>query len=164
MTKEEKVQKVVEEFLGKNYGETVEHFMLAALIEEKAGTHEYWSIINRASKKLLDCGKMIENIKGVGYRIVAPDDYTKQTARCLKQASNRVNKGNDILKNAPVRDMSMDGVQTYNQVADRMKILQAAVAGAKVEINMLSSKRQNPLALMPERSQNQRADKGVRYH
>ena len=99
-------------------------------------------------KKLLDCGKMIANVRGVGYRVVDPDDYTLQSAKCVVSGAKKINKGTKILSNAPVCDMSDEGRRKYNAVADRVKILQAAVSGARVEINMLSSKRENPLKLM----------------
>ena len=52
------------------------------------------------------------------------------------------------MRNAPVQKMSSAGLESYNLVNDRLHILQAAVAGAKVEINMLSQKRQHPLELV----------------
>lgn len=153
MNREEKVQAVVSEFLSKDYGETVEHFKISALIEERNGSKEYQYIVQKAQKRLLDCGKMIENVRGVGYKVVDPDDYTNQSAKCVISGARRINKGAKIIQNAPVQDMSPEGLQAYNTIADRMMILQATVAGAKVEINMLSGKRKNPLLAMSERSE-----------
>lgn len=152
MTKNEKVQKLVEAFLDKEYGVTLHHWEIAHIVQENERSNEYRSIVNKASKKLLDCGKMIENIRGVGYRVVAPDEYSNQSARCVVSGARRINKGAKIIRNAPVKDMTQDGVQAYNTIADKMRILQAAVAGAKVEINMLSNKRKNPLTVMLEDS------------
>ena len=56
-----------------------------------------------------------------------------------------------ILDNAPVQDMTQDGVQKYNTVSDRLHILRAAVTGAKVEIKMLNAKRENPLKVQATR-------------
>jgi hypothetical protein len=41
--------------------------------------------------------------------------------------------------------MTQMGAQKYNTVADRMRIMQAAIHGAKVEIKMLTAKRRNTL-------------------
>ena len=153
MDRQEKINKIVEAFLSKNYGETIEHFKLATLIEESVGSWEYRYIVKRAEKKLLDCGRMIENVRGAGYRVVNPDEYSSQSAKCVMSGARKINKGSKILLNAPVKDMSAEGVQAYNAITDRMKILQAAVSGARVEINMLSSKRENPLKQMTERTE-----------
>ncbi len=49
--------------------------------------------------------------------------------------------------NAPVQKMSPAGLESYNLVNDRLHLVRAAIAGAVVEVNMLSQKRPHPLAL-----------------
>ena len=154
MDRKEKIKIVVEEFLNKNYGETIEHFRLAALVEEGVNSWEYRYIISKASKMLLECGRAIENVKGVGYRVIYPDDYNGKTASLVRSGVNRINKGVKVLQSAPVKDMTQEGVQAYNAIYDRMKILQASVNGAGVEVSMLGAKRENPLKQMAERNQN----------
>lgn len=145
MTKEEKVKALVDAFINENYGSTIEHWKIAGIIEEKVGSQQYRSIVDRAKRDLLDSGKMIASVHGVGYRVVTPDEYTDQSARCVVSGARRIDKGTRILENAPVKDMTQHGVQRYNNISDRIHILQAAVCGAKVEIKMLNSKRENPL-------------------
>ena len=145
MTKEEKVKALVDAFINENYGSTIEHWKIAGIIEEKVGSQQYRSIVDRAKRDLLDSGKMIASVHGVGYRVVTPDEYTDQSARCVVSGARRIDKGTRILENAPVKDMTQHGVQRYNNISDRIRILQAAVCGAKVEIKMLNSKRENPL-------------------
>lgn len=152
MNRKEKVQALVEEFLGKDYGGSMTHYEIASVIEEREGSTKYRSIVETAKKKLLECGKMIENVRGVGYRVISPDEYTGQSAKCVVSGAKRIDKGTKILQNAPVKDMTQDGVSQYNMISDKIRILQAAVCGAKVEINMLSSKRENPLKRMSERA------------
>ena len=146
MTKQEKTKALVELFANEKYGATVEHFKIAATICEEYGSRNYNQIVAKAKKELLDSGKMITNVFGVGYRVVNPDEYTDQSARCVVLGARRIDKGMKILDNAPVKDMTQAGVQKYNTVADRIHILRAAVSGAKVEIKMLNAKRENPLA------------------
>ena len=144
MDRAEKIKTVVEEFLAKNYGETIEHFQIASLIGEKIGTQEYRYVVRKAEKKLLECGKMIANVRGVGYKVVDPDEYTGQSAKRVMNGARQIDYGAKILRNAPTKDMSQAGLQAYNAVNDRMMILQAALSGTKTEINMLSNKRQHP--------------------
>ena len=145
MTKEEKVKALVDAFINENYGSTIEHWKIAGIIDEKVGSQQYRSIVDRAKRDLLDSGKMIASVHGVGYRVVTPDEYTDQSARCVVSGARRIDKGTRILENAPVKDMTQYGVQRYNNISDRIHILQAAVCGAKVEIKMLNSKSENPL-------------------
>lgn len=44
-----------------------------------------------------------------------------------------------------VEDMSTVGLESYNRVNDRLHILQAAMTGSKVEITLLSKKREHPM-------------------
>ena len=145
LTKQEKVKALVEAFANESYGTTLEHFKIAAIIGEGYGTPKYQEIVTRAKKELLDSGKMIASVHGIGYRLVYPDEYTDQSARCVVSGARRIDKGVHILDSAPVKDMTQMGAQKYNTVADRMRIMQAAVHGAKVEIKMLTAKRKNPL-------------------
>ena len=145
MTKQDKIKALVDVFINEKYDATIEHWKIASIIGEPVGSQQYRQIVERAKKELLDCGKMITSVHGVGYRVVRPDEYTEQSARCVAIGARRINKGMKILDNAPVNDMTQDGVQRYNTIADRMRILKAAVTGAKVEIKMLNSKRENPL-------------------
>ena len=153
MDNSEQVKILVEEFVNKGYGGAMTHYEISRLVGVKEGTRRYQSIIDSAKKKLLEHGKMIDNVRGVGYRVIDPDEYTGQSARCVISGARRIDKGTKILQNAPVKDMSQEGVQTYNRVVDRMKILQAAICGAKVEINMLSSKREHPLLYARDRAE-----------
>lgn len=145
MTKEEKRKALVDAFLNEAYGTTFEHWKIAGIIGEQVGSPQYRQIVSSVKKELLDSGKMIASVHRVGYRIVNPDEYTDQSAKCVVSGARRIDKGTKILEHAPVKDMTMDGVQRYNAVSDRLRILKAAMCGAKVEIKMLNAKREHPL-------------------
>lgn len=144
MNKKEKAKALVEAFANEPYGTTFEHFKIAGIIGERYGSQQYSEIIQKAKKELEDCGKMIVNVFGVGYRIAYPDEYVDQSAKKVTDGARRIDMGVHILDNAPVKDMTQMGAQRYNVVSDRMRIMQATIHGAKVEIKMLS-KRTNPL-------------------
>ena len=145
MTRQEKTKALVEMFADKSYGEVIDHFTIAAVIEERYGTLGYGYVVEAAKKELLDSGKMIRNVRKVGYQVVPPDDYTAESVRRITRGAKQIDKGVKVLENAPVKDMTQDGVQRYNTIRDRTCILQASIHGAKVEIKMLSAKRTNPL-------------------
>ena len=145
MSKQEKIKALVEAFVNESYGATLEHFKIAAIIGEPYGSQRYGEIVSSAKKELEDSGKMIVSVFSVGYRLAYPDEYVDQSAKRVKRGANQIDHGVRILDNAPVKDMTQAGVQKYNTVTDRMRIMQAAVHGAKVEIKMLTAKRKNPL-------------------
>ena len=118
------------------------------LLGVQYGSYQYGSIVQRAKKKLLESGKMIDCVRGSGYKIIMPDDYTDSSVKEIIGGAKKIDRGARIMRNAPVQKMSSAGLESYNLVNDRLHILQAAVAGAKVEINMLSQKRQHPLELV----------------
>lgn len=147
MTRQEKIQNIVSLIMTKNYGDVIKHQDIISLIGERGITQSYRDVINTASRRCIDGGKMIESVHGVGYRIVNPDEYTEQSIRCVASGAKKIDRGAKILMHAPVRDMSQDGLERYNLVSDKMRVLNAALAGAKVEIRMLNSSRKHPLAI-----------------
>lgn len=88
---------------------------------------------------------MIESIRKSGYQVVEPDKYTDVAAGQVNAGARRIDHGSKIMRVAPVKDMSQSGVESYNLVNDRLHILQAAMTGSKVEITMLSKKREHPM-------------------
>ena len=134
-------------FADKTFGETVTHEELAGAAMVKVGERDYRYLMASVAKRMLETGRMIESVRGVGYRLVEPDKYSTKSVDCVLSAGRRMDKGVKILDNAPVKEMSQTGVQRYNNVRDRMTILQAHVSGAKVEINMLDGKRKHPLSV-----------------
>lgn len=148
MTRQEKIQKLIEFVFNKNYGDIIPHWEIEQVIGEKQKSNKYNAMVGSAKKRLLKVGKMVENVKGVGYRVVNPDEYTNQAAKLVSSGARRIDHGAKVLENAPVSEMSPSGVQVYNVMSDKMKILQAAVTGSRVEANLLTEKRKHPLSLL----------------
>lgn len=147
MTRQERIKAAVELVMSKNYGDTISHEELLAAMQEQGMSRTYRDAIQAAAKQCINGGKMIESIHSYGYRVVNPDDYTRQATRRLMAGARKIDSGAKILQYAPVKDMSVDGLETYTRVTDRMRILQASVAGAQVEIRMLDERRRHPLAI-----------------
>lgn len=147
MTRQEKIQTIVDLVMAKDYGETLSHVELVMAIREHGKTQSYWDAVSAAGKRCISGGKMIESVHGVGYRVVKPDDYTEQSIRYIASGAKRIDRGAKILDHAPVSDMSQAGLERYNLVSDRMRVLRASLAGARVEISMLNSGRKHPLSV-----------------
>ena len=121
-----------------NYGDTILHQDIESIIQENHDSKKYQSIIQKAKKKLLESSKGLENIKGVGYRVIYPDDYTDLSLKYVKSGYKRIDTGFKVLQHAPVNDMSKEGFERYRHIKDSVNRLHAMVAGGCTEIKMLS--------------------------
>lgn len=131
-----------------NYGDIITHQQIADVIEENYPSNKYTSTIAKARKILLKkYNKALECVIGDGYRIVEPDDFVQQSLKHYKRGFNEMQKGYDHLENAPIKDMTPEGRDTYMRVHDRAIILQASMKGVKAELKTLSGKRKRPLAV-----------------
>lgn len=130
---------LAEKIASKNYGEAITHKEIEDIIGEKYDSSKYRSELARAKRILLKQYHIcIESIRGDGYRLISPDDFTKESLRHYKRGFNSLQRGADVLENAPVKDMTADGVAAYRRVHDRSIILLASMKGAQTELKMLA--------------------------
>ncbi|MBQ4197812.1 MAG: hypothetical protein II659_08230 [Bacteroidales bacterium] len=149
----EKIKKLTEEFLAKNYGETLEHFYIAEIIGEKIGSNDYRYVVRKTSEILMESGKAIRNVRGVGYKIVSPDEYLPLASREMKGAYTRVKKANKILNVAPEKEMSPFARQALNEAKDHARVLENLMGGARATFVKLSGRRENPYVNMIQSGQ-----------
>lgn len=141
----DKVQKLSEYIMAKNYGDIIYHQEIAEQIGERMNTPRYFSTVTAAKKALLEAGRMIKSVRKSGYQVVEPDDYTTHSVQQVVSGAKKIASGVNIMGHAPVRDMTPEGVETYNRVNDRLQILNASITGAKVELKLLGTRRPHPL-------------------
>lgn len=144
MNRQEAIDRLVKAVEERNYGDMLDFKEIGYIIHQEYGTHAYSDILQAARKRLELAGHMIVNMRGVGYKVLQPDDYTKEGVKRVRQGARRIDRGAKVLNHAPVNDMSQEVREAHNRVNDRMVRLQAAMAGASVEIHMLSTTK-NPL-------------------
>lgn len=130
---------LAEEISKRKYGEVITHNEIEEIIQETYGTNKYKSEISRAKKIALTFfNRCIENIRGDGYRIVKPDDFTSHSLKHYKRGFNELQKGKTILDNAPTKDMTQEGLTTFRRVYDRSVLLVSSMEGAKAELISLN--------------------------
>jgi len=129
-----------------NYGHTLLHDELAEMLCEPKNSRTYYCAVQKLNNTCLERGKMLECIYKLGYRVVDPDNYSKQAVKQYKYGANRLKKGMKILNYAPQEKMTPYGHAEYRSVMDKAKLLEAHVAGAVVEINKLQ-RQQHPLQI-----------------
>lgn len=144
MTRKEAIDSLVKAVEDRNYGDVLTFDEIAGIINVKRFTTSFHDILQTARKRLIVEGHMIVNVRGIGYKVCPPDNYTDVGVRYMRQGARRIDKGAKVLNHAPVNDMSQAAREAHNRVNDRMTRLQAAMAGASVEIHMLNTKK-NPL-------------------
>ena len=144
MSRKESIDNLVKAVEERNYGDVLNFDEIGGIINQKHGTMAYNDILQAARKRLVAAGHMIVNVRGIGYKVCNPDEYTGEGLRYMRQGARRIDQGAKIMDHAPVNDMSQSAREAHNRVNDRMIRLKAAMAGASVEIHMLES-RKNPL-------------------
>lgn len=136
----EKSEELFNYVVNKDYDEIVSHNEISDIITEDIQSSKYYQIINNANKLLTEQGKMIESIKKVGYRITNPNDYTLKSIGKMQQGFKKVSDGQKMLTYAPVEKMNIEARNEYNQVSDRVRLLNAHIGGAITEMKLLKRK------------------------
>lgn len=144
MTRKDAIDNLVKAVEERNYGDVLNFEEIGGIINQKHGTMAYNDILQAARKRLIAAGHMIVNVRGIGYKVCYPDNYTGEGVRYMRMGARKIDRGAKILNHAPVNDMSQAAREAHNRVNDRMVRLQAAMAGASVEIHMLEASK-NPL-------------------
>lgn len=127
-----------------DYGAVLSFRDIGDIIGHRYGERGYNDVLQAARKRLVAAGHMIVNMRGIGYKVLNPDDYTGEGVRMMRQGARRIDRGVKLMDHAPVKDMSPAAREAHNRVNDRMRILQAAMSGASVEVHMLGTNK-NPL-------------------
>lgn len=124
-----------------SYGDVISHQNIEKIIGVPHGSQKYNAIIQKV-KRLLSSktGKILENIRKEGYRIVTPDDYVDQSLKHYKRGFKEIEKATKTLSYAPVSDMSEEGRSIYRRVNDRAAMLHASMKGTMVELKTLGKK------------------------
>ena len=139
MNRKDTIDSLVKAVEQRNYGDVLTFAEIGGIISQTYGTMAYSSILQAARKRLIEAGHMIVNVRGIGYKVCYPDGYTGEGVRYMRQGARKIDRGAKIISHAPVNDMSPAAREAHNRVNDRMITLQAAMAGASVEIHMLST-------------------------
>ena len=115
------------------------HEEIANIMQLKYGTPKYHSMVRRANEKLIECGKMIGNVRGEGYIVVKPDNYVEKSLSKFKQGVRRIRKSYKISDYAPIKQMTDKGLSKYRNYNERLGVVRAMTEGAYKEMTVLAS-------------------------
>lgn len=117
---------VAEDIAGREYGDVLPHQDLAVLLGVPPKCTEYYNLVQRLNTRLLRKSKVLENVRGIGYRIVEPDNYTDLALDHFSRAAKQVRKATRVMKFAPVDKMSENGRVRFNDTSDQAVKLRAS--------------------------------------
>ena len=141
------VGKALAEYIEKlDYGQIIHYQTIEEITRRKRFTSPYYQAVQKAKKILLSNGKAIKSMSGGDYQVLYPGDYSGAYVREVKLAKRHIKRGGNIIKGAPVGDMSSEERVMFNNVSDFHNRLSAQIAGNYVEVKRLSDKKLNPLA------------------
>lgn len=124
-----------------SYGDIISHEQIEQLLGCNKESSAYKNAVSKAKKKLRrEHSLAIESLRGIGYRVVKPDDFTDYALGYYKRGIHTLENGRDYLRNAPTRDMSIEARETYRRVNDRAVILEASMKGVRTELKTLARK------------------------
>lgn len=144
----EKAEILVKFFHSHGFGNIILHSEIESEIDCKLGSGQYQTVIAKTKKILLSKHHMaLQSVRGQGYKIVSPDEFTDFALGYYKRGLSTISKGKKHLENAPVEHMSKEAVDVYRRVNDRAISLEASMRGASVELKTLA-KKPHPLAVV----------------
>ena len=146
LTNKKRAEFLTEKILGMDYGSIIYHSQIVAAINVERKTSAYNTVIAKTKKLLKENGYFLKSVNGSGYRIIMPDDVIEHSLKHYDRGFKEINKGFDVLCNAPTKNMSKEALDTYRRVTDRAIILNASMKGAAVELKTLGNKN-HPFAL-----------------
>ena len=148
MEEKQKQEILADKVAEMNHGEFISHTDIGELIQARAGTNKYYTVVAAAQKMLLVKGKLMKNVSGKGYEILPPDEYTDMAIHHYNAGARALTKGQKTLEYAPVEIMSEGARSNYNLVCDKTKVVNAALRGAVVELELLNRPKQHPLLML----------------
>jgi len=134
----DKIKEAIQYIASMEYGETLMHDEIAELVGETYGTHPYRSAVSKIYFECLKQGKMFKNVKGIGYRLVMPDDYAICAIGKIMKGSSQIKRGVDIMTYAPVDKMNLLERQRHREISDHMNRIDAHMRAGIVEANLLN--------------------------
>ena len=146
MLNNQKWEVLLSHIMNCEYESLISHNEISEIIEEEYGSNKYRATLNRVKNELFKNGKLIESVWGSGYKIISPDSYVDKSLEKFKQGFTQLEKGYELLENAPVAHMSKEGKEVYNDVSNKALNLYTVMANGCIELKMLKKRH----ALSPE--------------
>lgn len=122
------------------YGSIHTHEEIAEILGVKKNAKKYHSDIRRANEKLIESGKLLKNIRDIGYRIVSPDDYADVAIEHVDKSKMQISIAGKIIDHTPVKRLSPEGLKRHRQISDAMATTRAVMLGKFTELALLSKK------------------------
>ena len=140
------IREAANKIIGMEYGDVIMHSEIAEMIGADYRTKGYYTAMRKIHKICLENSKFLESVHKIGYRIVIPDDYSKNARNQIEKGVKRIIVAEAIMAYAPLDEMSVIARQRHLEQADHIRRLSAYMTAGSVEVNLLSkpAKTNNP--------------------
>ena len=97
------------------YGSTHTHADISEILDSPQQENLYYQYVADANEILIPKGKLIRNVRGVGYLVVKPDDYRGASFEKVKKSKDFLMRACEIAQHAPVDAMTVDERERFDR-------------------------------------------------
>jgi len=90
------------------YGSTHQHSEIADILQTPQQENLYYQYVADANEILIPLGKLIKNVRGIGYLVIKPDDYRGASFDRVKKSKDFLMRACEIAQHAPVSEMTAE--------------------------------------------------------
>jgi len=132
------------------YGSTHTHVEISEILDSPQQENLYYQYVADANEILIPKGKLIKNIRGVGYLVVNPDDYKEASFDRVKKSKDYLMRACEIAQSAPVDKMSQEKREKFDHYLVGLGSRAALFLREFESINAISSPMKIQLSQKPK--------------
>lgn len=135
-------QVLKDEIMNYEKGKVFEHEELAKIMLVPARSQKYYNLMQQAIKNLTEIGIRLSNVKGIGYKILAPDEWVEEARSKVRKGGKSLQEAQQIINHAPFMEMSEEARLECLKIHDVLIKQKFLLAGGVVSISDNNTKRQ----------------------
>lgn len=123
-------------------GTSFDHETLASKMQVQSCSQKYYNLMQKVIDKLTEIGIRLSNTKGVGYRILTPDEWVTEAKSKIKKGGKNIQEAQYIISHAPYLKMSESARLECLQMHDAIVKHKFLLSGGVVSITDNTNKKQ----------------------
>lgn len=134
-------QTLTEYLINEPVGKVFDHDELARKMLVKEGSQKYYNLMQKTISHLTTVGIRLSNVKGVGYKILAPDEWVVEIKSKMKKGGKALAEAHLIINHAPYLKMSEEVRLECIKIHDVIMKQKFLLSGGLVEVLDSSEKK-----------------------
>lgn len=115
--------------LNEPIGKVFSHDVLANVVNLIPRSNKYYTTVIKTIKYLTSFGIRLSNVKGVGYKILSPDEWVTEIKSRIRRGESHFTEAQYILNHAPITLMSAEVKEQCLQLHDAIIKRKFVLAG-----------------------------------